>query len=123
MNAFTSEAYKQLAQGGANLILSPFNIATALSMALAGARGKTAKQIQDVLDVCYDATYDRALRSQLAGLAKAGNAHGNELLTANGLWVQNGLAIHTAFEKTLADNYQAPPMLVDFIANPEAPRS
>src|ERR1035438_6580696 len=37
MNAFTTDAYKQLAGGDANLILSPFNIATALSMASAGA--------------------------------------------------------------------------------------
>src|ERR1019366_8182927 len=35
MNAFTAASYKQLTGGDGNLILSPFNIATALSMALA----------------------------------------------------------------------------------------
>jgi serine protease inhibitor len=39
MNAFATELYKHLTQNDANLIFSPFNIATALSMALAGARG------------------------------------------------------------------------------------
>ena len=41
MNAFTAASYKQLTGGDGNLFLSPFNIATALSMALAGARGQT----------------------------------------------------------------------------------
>ena len=43
MNAFTTDSYKHLARGGGNLILSPFNIATALSMALTGARGQSRR--------------------------------------------------------------------------------
>ena len=61
MNAFTTASYKQLTGGDANLVLSPFNIATALSMALAGARGQTAEEIQAVLHLQYDPTYDAAL--------------------------------------------------------------
>jgi serpin B len=123
MNAFTTDAYKQLAIGDANLILSPFNIGTALSMANAGARGQTAKEIQAVLHLHYNSTYDSALGALLADLAKAGNTGGNELLTANGLWVQKGFAIQPAFENTLANNYHAPLRLLDFLANPEAARS
>ena len=67
---------------------SPFNIATALSMALAGAGGQTAAEIQSVLHLHSDSTYDAAVGALLADLAKAGNSGGNELLTANGLWVQ-----------------------------------
>jgi serpin B len=123
MNAFTTASYKQLAGGDANLILSPFNIATALSMALAGARGQTAEEIQSVLHLHYDPTYDSALGALLAGLTKAGNTGGNELHTANGLWVQKGLAIQPAFENTLTNNYHAPLTPLDFMANPEAARS
>jgi serpin B len=123
MNAFTTAAYKQLAGGDANLILSPFNIATALSMALAGARGQTAAEIQSVLRLHYDPTYDAALASLLADLAKAANNDGNQLLTANGLWVQKGFAILPAFENTLANNYHAPLTPLDFVAAPEAARS
>jgi serpin B len=123
MNAFTTASYKQLMGGDANLILSPFNIATALSMALAGARGQTAEEIQSVLHLHYDSTYDSALGALLAGLAKAGDTGGNELHTANGLWVQKGFPIQPAFENTLADNYHAPLTPLDFIANPEAARS
>jgi serpin B len=123
MNAFTAESYKQLAAGNANLILSPFNIATALSMVLAGARGQTAAEIQSVLHLRYDPTYDSELSAVLAGLAKAGNTGGNELHTANALWVQKGFPIQPAFEATLTKNYQAPPTPVDFQANAEAARS
>jgi serpin B len=121
MNDFTTASYKQLMGGDANLILSPFNIATALSMALAGARGQTAEEIQAVLHLHYD--YDSALGALLADLTKAGNTGGNELHTANGLWVQKGFAIQPAFENTLTNNYHAPPTLLDFIANPEGARS
>jgi serpin B len=123
MNAFTTDAYKQLTGVGANLILSPFNIATALSMALAGARGQTAEEIQSVLHRHYDPAYDSALGALLADLTESGNTGGNELHTANGLWVQKGFAIQPAFENTLANNYHAPLTPLDFIANPEASRS
>jgi len=123
MNAFTIASYKQLAPGDANLILSPFNIATALSMALAGARGRTAEEIQSVLHVHYHSTYDASLGALVADLAKAGNAAGNQLLMANGLWVQKEFAIQPAFESTLADHYHAPLTPVDFMANSEAARS
>src|ERR1017187_744424 len=123
MNAFTTASYKQLAGGDANLILSPFNIATALSMALAGARGQTAEEIQAVLHLHYDPTYDAALGALLADLTKAGNTGDNELHTANGFWVQKGFAIQPAFENTLTNNYHAPLTPLDFIANPEAARS
>src|ERR1017187_7525901 len=108
MNAFTVASYKQLTRGGTNLILSPFNIATALSMALAGAGGQTAEEIQSVLHIRYDSAYDAALGALLGDLSKAGNTEGNQLHTANGLWVQKELAIQPGFENTLANNYHAP---------------
>jgi serpin B len=123
VNAFTTESYKRLARGDANLILSPFNISTALSMVLAGARGKTEEEIRSVLHLQGDPNYDASLAALLADLAKAGNNGGNELLTANGLWVQKGFDLQPAFEKTLADNYHAPLTPVDFVVNAEAARS
>jgi serpin B len=123
MNDFTTASYNQLAGGDANLILSPFNIATALSMALVGARGQTATEIQSVLRLHYDATYPAALGTLLADLDKDGNTGGNELHTANGLWVQKGFAILPAFENTLSNSYHAPLTPLDFLANPDAARA
>lgn len=123
LNAFTAESYKQLATNGGNLILSPFNIATALSMALAGARGQTAAEIQSVLHLAAGANYAAAFGTLLANLAKAGNTGGNQLLAANGLWVQKGFGIEPAFESTLANHYKAPPAQLDFLGNPEGARA
>src|SRR5450755_4664085 len=58
VNAFTTAAYQQLSARDANLILSPFNIWTTLSMALAGARGQTAAEIQSVLHLRADSSAD-----------------------------------------------------------------
>jgi serpin B len=123
MNAFTIAAYRQLAKGDANLILSPFNIGTALSMALAGAGGRTAEEIQSVLHLRHDSTYDAALGALLGELAKAGNAEGSELRTANGLWVQKGFDIRRAFTDILANDYHAPLVPLDFAGNSEGARS
>jgi serpin B len=122
MNAFTTASYQQLTRGDANLILSPFNIATALSMALGGARGPTATEITTVLRQHYGPSYDSAFAGLVADLSKAGNAGGNELLTANGLWVQKGFPIQPAFQKTLANEYHAPLVPLDFVANAEGAR-
>jgi len=123
MNAFTTDTYKHLSGSDGNLIVSPFNIAAALSMALAGAQGRTADEIQSVLHVQSGPSYDASLGTLLADLSKAGNAGRNELLMANRLWVQKGFELRAAFEKTLADNYRAPLAPVDFIGNSEAARS
>jgi serpin B len=123
LNAFTTAAYKQLDAGDGNLILSPFNIATALSMALAGARGQTASEMQTVLHLKNVPDHDAALGSLLASLTKAANSGGNELHTANALWAEKGLSLQPAFEKNLDANYHAPLTPLDFIANPEAARA
>jgi serpin B len=123
MNAFTAASYQRLTGGDRNLILSPFNIATALSMALGGARGQTASEMAAVLHQHYDSSYDSALAALVADLGVAGNLGGNELLTANGLWVRKGLPIQPAFQKTLANDYHAPLVPLDFVANAEGARA
>ena len=122
MNAFTTASYQQLSRGDGNLILSPFNIATALSMTLGGARGATAREIAAVLHQHYDPAYDSDLAALVLSLATAGNAGANELLTANGLWVQKGFPIQPAFQKTLANEYRAPLAPLDFEAKAEGAR-
>ncbi|MBV8842626.1 MAG: serpin family protein [Bryobacterales bacterium] len=63
------------------------------------------------------------MRALLHELSKTANNGGNELHTANGVWVQKGFPLEPSYEKTLAANYEAAPVLVDFAVNPEAARS
>src|SRR5262252_8028115 len=65
VNQFATSAYHELARGDQNLIFSPFNIATALSMLLEGARGDTADEIAAVL---HQAQHDPEYQAALAGL-------------------------------------------------------
>lgn len=48
-NQFALDLYSQLAKQPGNLVVSPFSIDTALTMAYAGARGNTARQMSQVL--------------------------------------------------------------------------
>jgi len=123
INAFNTAAYKQVAGHEGNLILSPFNIASALSMLLAGARGQTAKEIESVLHIAYGPSYDSSLSDLIAGLQSAGNTGANELHTANGVWVQRGLPLQPEFERTLTTDYKALLTPLDFRTNPEGARS
>jgi serpin B len=115
MNRFAAAAYRQLAQNDTNLILSPFSISTALSMLLDGARGQTAAGIAATLDQAQTgAEYHAAVAALAAELAKQANTGGNQLAIANGLWVQHGFPIESAFEQTIRTLYQAPLTPLDF---------
>ncbi|HYW48574.1 MAG TPA: serpin family protein [Bryobacteraceae bacterium] len=123
MNRFAVASYQKLARGQGNLIFSPFNIASSLSMALAGARGDTAAGMAKALQQVYpDAAYNTGLAALGEELAKAGNAGGNQLLTANNLWVQAGLPLLPEFRRTMEDIFRAPFTPVDFRGAGEAAR-
>jgi serpin B len=124
MNEFATSLYRQLAGGDDNLIFSPFSISTAVSMVLNGARGQTAAQIAQVLHQLYpDPQYDTAVSALADELAKAADTGGNELVIANGLWVQRGFAIEPDFSKTVQTIYRAPLSPLDFEGNAEGARS
>jgi len=124
MNQFATTTYHELARGTDNIVFSPFNISTALSMALAGARGQTATEMAATLhQPPADAAYHAAVADLVSRLNKSANTAGDELSMANALWLAQGLKILPAFEKTIRDQYGAPPTLLDFSANAEAARA
>ena len=50
-NEFTFEMYKQLDDSEDNIFFSPYSISIALGMAYEGARGETATEMEQVLDL------------------------------------------------------------------------
>lgn len=123
LNHFAAGSYRELARGSGNLIFSPFSISTVLSMALSGARGQTAREMAGVLDLTYpDSAYDAALASLVERITKAANGGGNELLNANGLWVERSFPVLPDFRQTLAAVYGAPLRQLSF-AQAEAARA
>jgi serpin B len=124
LNQFGTASYQQLAQGDGNLIFSPFSISGALSMTLAGARGETAKAIAGVLHQNRSqAAYPEAFMALVANLGQRANGSGNELLNANGLWVDSDLRLEPDFLATLRTKYQASLSPLDFARNLEGART
>ncbi|GAB4012111.1 serpin family protein [Nocardioides ultimimeridianus] len=115
------------AGGPGNLVISPYSVAVALSMTLAGARGTTAAQMGSALGTgaLGDRWHDGmdALTSYVDGLAgDVERADGSKatlgITTANALFGQQGLAWERPFLELLARDYGAGMRTVDF-ANPD----
>ena len=123
-NQFAATSYRQLARSGGNLIYSPLNIATALSMVMAGARGQTQKEFATTLHRSdLTPAYDQSIAALAADLAKAGNNPGSILSQANALWVQRNFTILPDFRDLLASSYSAAPTTLDFAGAPDQARS
>ncbi len=104
-----------------NLILSPFSIASALSMVLAGANGETEAQILAALSADDEASWHADMGALLLDLsARGGRPY--ELVPANRVWAQRGLDLVPAFEDTLSGDYDAAPETADFQDDAEGAR-
>ena len=121
-----------------NLLLSPYSIESALTMAWAGADGRTREEMRRVLHLAGGdtAVVDglAALTRQLAEVqaasrrrAEAARRHGSpgtpvELNVANRLFAQSGFALRPAFTGLLRDRFGAPLEELDFARAAEPAR-
>ena len=109
-NRFAFELLKKLrGEEKNNLFFSPSNISQTLAMAYAGARGKTAGQIEKAL--CYDLKdYDlhRAIQSLNKRLqSEMGDEDSHELWVFNAAWVQDGFELTEAYIDVMTGYYEA----------------
>ena len=118
LNRFSDSLYRHAAKGSGNLVLSPYSISAALSMALAGARGDTAAEMRQVLG-----TGGEGVGGLIDGILKSANSNGNQLAAANSLWVQKGFSILPEFTEQLGSIYHAAPAQVDFRGDVEGARA
>ena len=137
-NDFASDLYGRLANNDGNLFFSPASIQTAMAMAYAGAKDRTATQMAAVLQ------FEKAgeqIHSEFQSLLQQLNTPrmikfyervGNEikptekptyeLVIANALWGQQGYPWNQRFLDLTASNYGAGLREVDFAKQPEAAR-
>ena len=120
--AFGADLYRVLAEGAASMVFSPANVASALRMALSGARGQTAAELARALHVDPSSGPEDAAASGLS-LVPAGRDGGSAVFRApNTVWVQAGLPLRAAFTGGL--NRAAAELAdADFAASPEAARA
>lgn len=113
--------------GGDNLMLSPYSIATALSMLYPGARGTTAGEIADVLHLGVDDDTLHAVRNHIdAVLTATRPADDGEPFTirpANAAWGQGGYPFSDEYLTVLAEHYGAGLQVLDYAGDPEGSRS
>lgn len=136
VNALGLDLYRIQAQGGGNLLLSPYSIQTALAMTYAGADGDTHAEMQRVLHFGADenALHDSfaALSDDLTAIAdesvkrigngkRGGPASPIEFLVGNRLFLQKSLALRQPFVDLTRERYHAPVEAMDF-AQSEAAR-
>lgn len=129
MGAFTRDLWDAVGEPEQNLALSPYSIAVALAMTANGARGETARRMQEVLHVGSLAAYNSgmaALTQHLTALAGTVTVSGEkreiELSPANQLFADGSLQWQRAFLTVLAKEYGAGVRTVDFRDAPEAAR-
>lgn len=123
--AFALDLYRALSQQDGNLFFSPYSISLALAMTYSGARGETETQMRDAL---WFTLPQRVLHPAFHGLdtdlmQRADDTEGVQLSIANALWGQHGYPFLWDFRSTLAESYDAPLSLTDFVDAPEEART
>lgn len=111
---FSLDLYKQLASkssSSGNIFYSPLSISAALSMALAGARNATAKQIADVLHVDSEEVHKHfaTFISKLSGFAPDVKLH-----VANRMYSEQTFPVQESYLAFLRDSYGTTIESVDF---------
>ncbi|MEV5752146.1 serpin family protein [Actinoallomurus sp. NPDC052308] len=96
----------------ANLVWSPYSVASALALVAAGARGRTREELTRVLGAPPE-------RLRLAGAAAPGDA---EIRVANVLWARAGLPVKDAYRQAIAELPGAAFRVADFAGDPDAAR-
>ncbi|MBL7496580.1 serpin family protein [Frankia sp. CNm7] len=122
--AFTADLYRRAAAEPGNQVCSPYSVAVALGMTRAGARGRTAEEMDAVL---HTPAGPEALHAGLNALAlhvegRAGEFEQHDdsvaeivLDVANSLWGQRNLPWEQPFLDLLARYYGTGMRIVDYV--------
>lgn len=121
--ALGADLYQILTEDAADTVFSPASVASALRIALCGARGQTAAELARVLHLDEDPKPQDAAATGLRLTLTSGGANsGSATFRApNTVWIQSGLPVHATFKARLHDAVTL--AAADFRAAPEATRT
>jgi serpin B len=108
-NTFAFELFKQILQKDKNGFISPYSISSAMTMAWAGARGETQKQMSNVLHL--DPDPNMTLQGFYALTAKVNEAaadSGVVMNVANSLWIKRGFDVNPTYPTITEQYFKAP---------------
>jgi serpin B len=118
-NAFALDLYARLKSADGNVCFSPISVSTALTMASAGARGETARQMASVLRSGLPPEKRHGATAALAALLTAGGRD-YRFDMANRLWGQTGVPFRPEFLGLTRNRYGAELARLDFRRPAEA---
>ncbi len=119
--AFALQLYGTLRSTEGNLVLSPYSISSALAMTCAGARGQTARQMEQTLHFDQSQTDPHALSGRLDTALKSAQGS-NELNIANSLWPQEKYPFRVEFLNLLRKDYGTTVTPLDYAGHAEQAR-
>jgi serpin B len=116
-NEFSFRMYGQLIDSNENIFFSPYSISTALGMAYEGARGETATEMRQVLNLPED---DQTRREMVQAVQSLLNKEGTsyELSAANAYWLREGGNLKEEYKDAIESYYLANGQQLDFAGDP-----
>ncbi len=116
-NDFSFDMYIELINGSENLFFSPYSITTALGMAYEGARGKTAEEMEDVLDFTRDEGNRLDMMKEYQDMLNKDGTDFN-LSTANAYWLAESGNLKQHYIDAIEQYYLAHGERLDFAGDP-----
>jgi serpin B len=129
LNDFGTRLFRRLAEDRPfeNIVVSPTSLASALTMASAGAVGPTRDEMLATLSVSNGTSIHRSMNALIAELdtrtTNAGTTDAVTVAIGSSLWTQTGLTIQPPFLDLLAAEYGAGVHVVDYVGGREAARA
>lgn len=116
INAFTLDLFREVKGEAGNIFLSPWNIANAIALVFAGARGETERQISRALNTTPEQEgFHKAFGALISDLKARRSEQGYQLSIASGVWLSEKLKILDDYSATIKDTYDAELAKIDFI--------
>ena len=110
INQFGTDLYGEIVEGsGNNVFFSPFSISTALAMTWAGADGRTADEMADVLHFRGRPEHTHSGFFSLMNSLKAyfSNSDSLNVSVSNALWTDNRYPLNPDYASTVRNQYRA----------------
>jgi serpin B len=118
VNEFALSLFRSMTNRTENIVLSPFGIHLALSMAREGSGGKTRVEMDEVLSIPADMQLDKSYKALLAAVRSSVTNGQSQFRIGTSLWVQKGFPIEKSFSATLSKSYASAIMQADFKGMP-----
>ena len=120
LNDFSFDFYQQISKSeNGNIFYSPYSIFTALSMAYEGARGNTATEMQNVLNILQNHSPTLGSFGRIYNLLNQ-KQEGYTINTANAFWAHQNYTFLQEYLNLLQNFYMAEANELDFAENIKA---